>query len=242
MKALRWIASIGLSLGLIFLALAFITTTGMSRDFTGRAPTAQSEGRLEWTWDGGDRARIGVPGTVHYQAGGAPRVTVRGPADLLKRVRFQDGELTLEQDWFDGGSHGERLDITLTGMTLRDIGIAGSARMDMGEIHQNDLKVSISGSGRFNASGSADDLSLRVSGSGGCDVGALAARAVRVDISGSGHVAAASPQSAEVSISGSGQLRFAAIPRDISSHISGSGRISDARGQVITRRYHRERG
>ena len=121
-------------------------------------------------WDGGDRVRIAVPGTVHYQAGGTPRVIVRGPKDLLERVRFQDGELDLDNDWF-GGSHGERLDITLVGMTLRDIGISGSARMELGEIHQNDLKVSISGSGRFNAIGSADNLSVRVSGSDRKSVG-----------------------------------------------------------------------
>jgi hypothetical protein len=240
MTILKWIASVGLSLGVIFLGLAAVTTVSMSRDFTGRTPTAQSEDRMEWAWDGGDRVKIAVPGTVHYQPGGSPKVVVRGPSDLLRRVRFQDGELSMDWDWFD--AHGERLDVTLSGMTLRDIGISGSARMDMGQIRQNDLKVSISGSGRFNASGSADDLSVHVSGSGQCDVGTLTARSVNVHISGSGSVEVGSPQRADVSISGSGQLRFAAMPKDISSHISGSGRISDASGQVITRRYHRERG
>lgn len=239
MRILSCIAGIGLSLGIVFLGLAFSTAV-MSRDFEGRAPAFQSQDRKEWVWDGGDRVRIGVPGVVHYQAGASPRVIVRGSPALLKRVRFQDGELDLDNDWF-GGSHGERLEITLVGMALRDIGISGSARMELGEIHQKDLKVSISGSGRFNAIGSADTLSVRVSGSGTCDVGKLAASRLDVHISGSGRVEAGAPQSADVSISGSGHLRFAAMPKEISSHISGSGRISDASGQVISRRYHRER-
>lgn len=242
MNMLKWIASVGLSLGVIFLAMAAVTTAGMSRDFAGRAPTTQGRNQLEWSWDGGDRARIAVPGTVHYQPGGSPKVIVRGPADLLDRVRFQDGELRLDRDWFDSWNNNEDLDVTLVGMTLHDIGLSGSAHMDMGQIRQNDLKVSISGSGRFNASGSADELSVHVSGSGRCDLGALTAHSIEVHISGSGSVEAASPESADVSISGSGQLRFAAMPKDISSHISGSGRISDASGQVITRRSHRERG
>ena len=241
MKILSWIAGIGLSLGVVFLALAF-STAGISRDFTSRAPSSQQAGQKEWNWDGGDHVRIAVPGTVHYQPGGTPKVIVRGPADLMDRVRFGDGELRLDDDWFDGGSHGERLDVTLVGMTLRDIGLSGSARMDMGTIHQNELQLSISGSGHFNANGSADRLSVHVSGSGGAELSGLTTHAVDVHISGSGRVEAASPESADVHISGSGQLRLAAIPKDISSHISGSGRISDAGGQVITRRYHRERG
>ena len=242
MKILSWIGGVGLSLSVVFMMLAF-STASMSLDFSGEKPAVKTADRLEWAWDGGERARIGGPSTVHYQPGGSPRIVVRGPARLLDRVRFRDGELQLDQDLFGNfDTMGDRLDITITGVKLRDIGLSGSTRMDMGEIRQDDLKVSISGSGRFNASGSADNLSVRVSGSGTCDVGTLAVHTANVAISGSGRVDSASPQSADVSISGSGRLHFAAIPRDISSHISGSGRISDDSGQEIDRRSYWRRG
>ncbi len=196
----------------------------------------QTADRLEWAWDGGDRAGIAVPATVHYQAGGQPRVIVRGPADLLKRVRYDHGELGLERSLFDWSNDDERLDVTLTGMTLHKVGLAGRVDLDMGQIHQDRLDISISGRGSVAASGKADDLSLRISGSGDYQLGKLAAKSLDVRISGSGQVSAASADHARVSISGSGDVHFAsAMPKDISTSISGSGSVSDSEGRVIGR-------
>jgi hypothetical protein len=208
----------------------------LADDFDGEAPAVKTADRLEWAWDGGDHAEIALPATVHYQASGTPRVIVRGPADLLDRVRFQDGELKLKERLFGNNStNGERLDVTITGVKLREVGLAGRVDMDMGEIHQDELRLSIAGKGTFNASGNADDLSLHIAGSGDYELGKLAARSIRVDIAGSGQINAASPASAHISIVGSGQVRFATMPKDISTNIIGSGRISDADGHVIDR-------
>jgi len=205
-------------------------------DFDGEAPAVKTADRVEWAWDGGDRAEIAVPATVHYQAGGAPRVIVRGPADLLDRVRYQNGELKMKDRLFgDTDNHGEKLYVTLTGMKLQTVELAGRVDMDMGEIHQDELQLSIAGRGSLDASGNADNLSLHIAGSGDYHLGRLAARTVRVDIAGSGQVDAASPSSARINIVGSGQVRFAAMPKDISTNIIGSGRISDADGHVIDR-------
>ena len=219
--------------------------------FEGRTPAVKTADLVEWAWDGGDKAEIAVPSIVHYQAGGTPRVVVRGPADLIDRVRFQDGELKMQYRLFGDNNYNnksERLDITITGVKLRNVGLAGKVDMDMGEIHQDALRLSIAGSGSFNASGSADDLDLHVAGSGDYHLGKLAAHSMRVDIAGSGHVDAASPSSARINIVGSGQVSFVAMPKDISTNIIGSGRISDANGHVIDRHFgsrddrHRERG
>jgi hypothetical protein len=240
MKFLSWIAGIGFTLSFVFIAFAF-GTAGIGATFSGDTPALKTTGRLEWAWDGGDRIGIGVPATVHYQSGGTPRVIVRGPADLLQRVRFENGNLDLQQDFFgDFGGRGESLDVTLTGMTLHRVGLSGHVVMDMGEIHQDSLQISISGHGTVDASGNADDLSLNISGSGAYHLAKLAAHSVRVGISGSGHVDTSSPASAQVSISGSGDVHFIAMPKDISSHISGSGRISDDNGQVIDSHRHIE--
>ena len=219
-----------------FLIAASALCVALADDFEGEAPAVKTATRVEWAWDGGDRAEIAVPATVHYQAGGTPRVIVRGPADLLDRVRYQNGELKMKDRLFgDTDNHGETLDVTLTGMKLQKVELAGRVDMDMGEIHQDELQLSIAGRGSFNASGNADDLSVHVAGSGDYQLGKLAARTMRVDIAGSGQVEAASPSTARINIVGSGQVRFAAMPKDISTNIIGSGRISDADGHVIDR-------
>ena len=224
-----------LAAGLLISASAFGVALG--DDFEGKTPAVKTATQVEWVWDGGDKAEIAVPATVHYQASGTPRVIVKGPADLIDRVRFQDGELKMQWRLFgdNDNNKGERLDVTITGVKLRQVGLAGRVDMDMGEIHQPELQLSIAGRGSLNASGSADNLMLHIAGSGDYNLGKLAAKTVKVDIAGSGHVESTSPQSARVSIVGSGEVHFTAMPQDISTNIIGSGRISDANGHVITR-------
>jgi hypothetical protein len=230
----------------IFLGVSLLTgvcvAKALADDITGEPPAIKTTDRLEWAWDGGDRVGIALPATVHYQAGGQPRVIVRGPADLLTRVRYDHGELGLERSLFDWNSGGEKLDVTLTGMTLRKVGLAGKVDMTMGEIHQDRLDLSIAGRGTVEASGSADDLSLRIAGSGDYQLGKLAAKSLAVRIAGSGQVAAAGADHARVSISGSGDVHFAAaMPGDIRTSITGSGSVSDAQGRVIGRNEARGR-
>jgi hypothetical protein len=225
----------------LFLGAALLigaSAVAAADDFEGKPPAVKTAIQVEWAWDGGDRAEIAVPATVHYQLSGSPRVIVKGPVDLIERVRFQDGELKLKERLFGNwGNTGERLDVTITGVKLRKVGLAGKVDMDMGEIHQDELQLSIAGKGSFNASGSADNLMLNVAGSGEYHLGKLVAHSVKVSIAGSGDVDTASPQQARVSIVGSGKVHFVAMPSDISTSIIGSGHISDASGRVIDRHF-----
>jgi hypothetical protein len=225
-------------------ALMAVCLTGLSRadDFSGEKPAVQTADRLEWAWDGGDRLGVAVPGTVHYQAGGSPRIIVRGPADLLSRVRYDHGELRMENDFFRGFSDG-KLDVTVTGTPLTQVSVAGSADVELGELHQNRLALSIAGSGKVAASGQADDLSLHIAGSGRGDLARLSAKSFEAHISGSGKADAGGADQGSVSISGSGEVHFAAaMPKDMNTSITGSGSVSDAEGRTIGRktRLHRD--
>jgi hypothetical protein len=226
-------------------ALMAVCVVGASRadDFTGEKPAVQTADRLEWAWDGGDRLAVAVPGTVHYQASGSPRVIVRGPADLLSRVRYDHGELRMENDFFRSFSD-EKLDVTVSGTPLRRVGVAGSADVELGELHQDRLVLSIAGSGKLAASGQADDLSLHIAGSGHGDLAKLSSKNFAAHIAGSGKVDAGGAEQGSVSIAGSGEVQFAtAMPKDMNVHVTGSGIVRDANGQVIGRneaRLHRD--
>lgn len=242
---------------------AFFTLARASADiFEGEKPAVQTADRLEWDWDGGDRLSVALPGTVHYSQSGAARVIVRGPADLLKRVRYDHGRLGLESSFFGWDSGGEKLDVTVSGTTLHDVGVAGSGDVQMGELHQDRLKLSIAGSGSFQASGKVDELSLHIAGSGNGHLEKMASSKLEASISGSGNLDTGASQDldasisgsgdlntgatdhARISISGSGRVHFAAgMPDDISTHISGSGTVTDSQGRLIGGRYeaHRQR-
>jgi hypothetical protein len=229
-------------LSAFFVIPALIPTVSAEDFFDGEKPAVQTADRLEWAWDGGDRVGIAVPATVHYQPGGTPRVIVTGPADLLSRVRFDHGELGMVRSMFDWNSNGEKLDVTLTGMTLRQVALAGHVDMNMGQIRQDKLAVSVAGRGTVTAEGHADDLAIKIAGSGEYHLGKLSAGTMRVSIAGSGQIEAESADHADVSITGSGDVHFAsAMPKDIETSIMGSGTVSDAEGRTIGRREARNR-
>ena len=86
----------------------------------------------------------------------------------------------------------------------------------------------ISGSGTVRAQGSVDQATIKVSGSGEARLGDLAMKQLTVDISGSGKVEAAPKDTADVRISGSGDVKLLSRPANLTSKVSGSGRISQA--------------
>jgi len=63
-----------------------------------RDPAVTQPGRLEWAWDGGKKLAVGAPAIVHYSEGGAARVVITGPDELLRRVRFGEGTIVMEPD------------------------------------------------------------------------------------------------------------------------------------------------
>ena len=126
-----------------------------------------------------------------------------------------------------GWTAGRDLEITLPGRALRDIRIAGSGKLVMENVSQPDLDLRISGSGTVRAQGSVDQATIKVSRIRARPrLGDLAMKQLKVDISGSGKVEAAPKDTADVKISGSGDVKLLSRPVNLTSKVSGSGRIS----------------
>ena len=220
---------------LILLGGTCLAATSLADDFTGEKPAVQTADRLEWAWDGGDHFSVGGAAIVHYQPGGDARIVIKGPADLLSQVRYDHGRVRMDDGFFGRPFRDEKLDITLTGMTLRDVSLAGCSVMDMGDIQQDRLVLSIAGSGSVDAGGRAEDLNLHIAGSGDAHLDKLSSARLEAHIAGSGEANLDTTDRAEISIAGSGKLHFTgAAPRDISSHVAGSGVITDSGGLVIS--------
>ena len=204
-----------------------------------REPAVTQPGRLEWAWDGGKQLAVGVPATVHYSETGAPRVVITGSDDMLRHVRFGDGNIFMDNDG-DFPWNKERVDITVNGVTLNEFAVSGSARMQLGKLQRDSLSINVSGSGAVEmdavvkrdaelmVSGSghiilagleAQNLNARISGSGGID-GKGHADTLNLNMSGSGRFADIASSRANVIMSGSGRAVIA--PRD-EAHVRISG-------------------
>ena len=98
----------------------------------------------------------------------------------------------------------------------------------MENVNQPDLTFKISGSGTVRAQGTVDHATINVAGSGDARLADLAMKELTAKISGSGKIEAAPKDAADIHISGSGDVRLLSRPARLSSHVAGSGRITQA--------------
>lgn len=210
-RTLVTIAALGLGAAVILVGASamlsggHISIPGIAQDDV----SLQKSVTRDFPWDGGDSIEIEAPATVHLVPGKVARVTISGPQDALDRVRLHDGTLSLSDSSFFRHDH---LDVTFSGIVLREITLDGSGKILLGSIHQDRLSLEIEGSGEVEGEGEVDRVSLQVAGSGRARLGHLTARKAEIDIAGSGNVVINATDEADVAISGSGRSAFP-IPR-----------------------------
>jgi hypothetical protein len=209
---------------LVFALLPLAAQARGFDDFTARAPSLKQAGHWEWAWDGNDALGVGVPALVHYVASGPARIVINGPDEMLEHMRVGQGQIQMECD-NDCHFNGRRLDITVSGVALNTIGLAGSGEIQLGRLNQDHLKLAISGSGRASAEGRIGRMELSISGSGEARLGDVAVQQADINISGSGQVGAQGRiDRVELMISGSGDAHLDDVAiRQANIHIAGSG-------------------
>jgi len=195
---------------------------------------------LAWTSDD-DRLTISLPGEAHYQPGSGDRLSARGDPNLLAHLRIRHHRVELD---CNGGFRFGKLDVTLPGRAFRSFTVAGSGKLDLQQIDQpsldltiagsgiikvngktDRLKAKIAGSGTIDASGQTDRVELAIAGSGDAKFARLVAKTADVNIAGSGDAEIAPVDAADVKIAGSGDVRLFSEPKQLDTKIFGSGRI-----------------
>ena len=238
-KNLGWIAAGGLSIGVVCLSLAYAIGRDDMNDLAdlgfsfGRscdnnsASVDSNKSERRWAWNGGDTVDIAVPATVHFRSGEGDEVIARGSPYAISHIEVGGGRITLNCR----GSVGSRdIDITLPGHAFRHVGISGSGNVVMENVNQPDLTLRISGSGTLRAQGTSDHVTVKISGAGRARLADLVMKQLTVDISGSGNIEAAPKDVADIKVSGSGNVKLLSHPSQLRSHVTGSGRITQAEG------------
>jgi hypothetical protein len=181
-------------------------------------------------WSGGDTLDIDVPGDVQYsQAAGPAKITVTGPADIVSHVVVSGSHLQLDDD----GDFSGTVKVVMTAPNVRHFSISGSDTLAIVNYDQDVLDLDVSGSGNVTAKGKAHSAKVDISGDSEVDFGGLAVENADASISGSGRAALAPTVSANLHISGSGEIDLITHPPQVSSDVSGSGRIVE--GQPVPR-------
>ncbi|MCE7902492.1 MAG: DUF2807 domain-containing protein [Gammaproteobacteria bacterium PRO9] len=177
----------------------------------------------EFSWDGDNRAEIYIPGVVYYEPEPEWRVTVTGRESSVEHLRIEDGRILFDRPYEP--SRTSPLEVRITGPSLERVGVNGSGKVILENVAQKELEIDVRGSGSVQGQGAVEKLELRILGSGNADLGELATEDTEISIYGSGNAEIAPTGDAEVLIVGSGEVRLRTRPRNLSTRVTGSGRI-----------------
>lgn len=203
-----------------------------------RLAHAGGNARVERTYPWhSDSLALAVPADVQYHPGATWRLTISAPPRTLRELVVSNGRIGAQpHSCFSlipfcisfGTGVEDTVHVDLTGPALRVIDVAGSAKIQLDQLHQDRLAVTINGSAAVQGTGTVNDLSVVIHGAGTVQLGQLSVQRARVHIDGSGTVAIAPTDSVSVRIDGAGKVRLHSDPAHVSTQIEGAGSVSRA--------------
>ena len=194
---------------------------------------------VDLEWLGSDAVTIKIPARVHYRPGPKPQATVSGDADLVSHVRLHDGTLewdTLEWNNLVDCFPADDLVVQLTGPSVTAWALNGSGELDLSDVRQDLLRITMHGSGTVTASGEVREASLDAAGSGRADLGRLVTQKTGANIHGSADLKLADIKQdvLRIAMHGSGVITASGTAHEVSLEAAGSGRAD--LGQLIAER------
>ncbi|MGH8298961.1 MAG: GIN domain-containing protein [Steroidobacteraceae bacterium] len=184
----------------------------------------------DYPWDE-DRLELDVPGHLIFHPAPTWHLSLRGREGTLNRLVVSDGRISEQHHGFFFVWHRSHpVEVDLAGPALREATLNGSGSIELQGINQDSLHVRIRGSGSAGGSGKVETLRLEIMGSGSARLAQLATSNADVTIDGSGNADISPTGATEVTIAGSGDVRLHARPAQLSTHVYGSGRISEVPG------------
>ena len=112
----------------------------------------------------------------------------------------------------------------LTVKKLDELAVSGSGEADAKGVKVDRIRIRISGSGDVSAQGTANELDLSISGSGGYRGEEMRSKRATVGISGSGRAVLAADETLSADVSGSGSIEYLGDPQ-VTQQISGAGSV-----------------
>lgn len=193
---------------------------------------------LEWTGD--ERLAVNIPADVVYdQQADAPGITVTGTEDVVDRVRFSNGRLTLDEAprgdrsyvrWTRTGIRGwsetDALKIIIKAPSVTRFDLSGPTELKIRGYDQPTLDLTLTGASDVRVEGRTETLTLDVSGAGDARLEELIVSDAMMRVSGSGDARVGPTGKADVAVTGSGDVRLTRRPSQLNMDIRGSGDVT----------------
>jgi hypothetical protein len=195
-----------------------------------REPGPQASRDIPWT--GAEALHIGnSAASITYTQGPTPKFTVTGPKNRIDSISIDGDTITGTDVHFSlGDDDRDHVHMTIVAPGVHSFYLSGEEDLTLVGYEQDDLNVDISGAAKVTGTGHAKALDVHLSGAGALNLAKLPVDKARVNISGAGAVRIDPKQQADVSISGAGHVRLLTRPPQLTTHISGIGKISTPQG------------
>jgi hypothetical protein len=196
------------------------------------APEPGPEASRDIPWTGAEALHIGnSAATITYTQGPSPRFTVTGPKNRIDQIGIEGDTITGTDVHFSmGDDDRDRVHMTIVSPNTHAFYLSGDEVLTLQGYDQDDLDIDVSGAAKVKGEGHAKSLDVHLSGAGALNLAKLPVDKARVSISGAGAVRLDPKQSADISISGAGSVRLLTRPPQLTTHISGIGKISTPEG------------
>lgn len=106
------------------------------------------------------------------------------------------------------------------------VSVGGSGDLAVGALLAETVQIDVNGSGDVTLQGSAEMQTVMVRGSGDVDNAELQSLRTEVKVTGSGDAVVRATEGLAATVSGSGDIRVLGDPAEVSTDVTGSGRIS----------------
>ena len=165
-------------------------------------------------------------GTLKLRVGEAHSLKITADENILPIIKSEvkNGVLVLSTT----GATKSKTDIVFeaTAKTIKRLENSGTVSIDARGFDGGDLSVETSGVGSITLIGRVDSLKAELSGVGSLDADQLTADRVTTSLSGVGSASVRAEKSITGSVSGVGSLTWKGAATDVSTNVSGIGRVS----------------
>jgi hypothetical protein len=157
-------------------------------------------------------------------------VLITGESNILDHTLsyVENGMLVISSENRKNMRPTEEVFIEIPGKYVSEVKVSGSNSITLQHIDQPIFRIRGSGSTEVIASGFADELEIRMSGSSLIDAGALSAKKVTIRTSGSSEALISAEETIVSRSSGSSAIRYYGHPEIIENESSGSSTLRSA--------------
>ena len=162
---------------------------------------------------------------IQYTQSEKPNLSITGDNNIIKDVITEVNNNTLRLSINKSFSSQLPINITLSSPKINSVTVNGSSDIKLNAIKAERLELNLNGSVDLHASGTVNQLDVKLTGAGDANIKSLIAQVATVDLRGSGDVNLTVTEKLNANIFGAGDIVYFGHPSEVNKQISGAGDI-----------------